>query len=448
MRTLPVFCLAAVLVPSLAGKAAAQDDPGPIIEKAIKALGGEEVLGRGAAAHTRVKSSFIGIPGGGAIPGIDFAGEMWSQAGSERMSMVITLAGQKMNMTRVRHGGKGWQQDDANVTDMPAGELEEAKQSEYVDRVLGLLPLLKEKGFTLKALGKQKVDGAELLGVRVSSAGRSDVTLWFDPEAGYPKRVEYRTKSAALGKEVATAVVLDDYRAIDPAAEEERALKAAKVATDAAGLLEFLRRQARTGADLDKVRALVKRLGDDSFEEREKATEALIALGSAALPELRRATKDSDAEVASRAKRCVDKIAEVSGPEGLLTAALRLVAMKRPPGAAEVLLALAPTLTDEADAREVRGALAAVALRDGKPDRAVEKALEDKDPARKAAAAAALGKDGGAFEKQPGRRVFVTGLKRAMKSTYYQDGEKQLVLEVIDVELYNRFDDKLFAKPK
>ncbi len=448
MRTLPVICLTVALVPGLAGAAAAQDDPRPIIEKAVKALGGEEVLARRCATHTRVKSSFIGLAGGGAIPGIDLAGEVWSQPGSQRMSLVITLAGQKTAMTRVVHDGKGWQQDDATVKDMPAAELEEAKQSEYIDRVLSMLPLLKEKEFTLKALGKKKVDGAELLGVQVSSAGHADVTVWFDPATGYAKRAEYREKSAALGKEVATALVFDDYRAAEPAEAEERALKAAKVSIDAAGLLEFLRGQVRTEADLEKVRALVKKLADDSFEVREKATRDLIGLGSVALPELRRAAKSDDAEVSTRARRCLEKIAAVSGPEGLLTAALHLVTLKRPAGAAEVLLALAPSLTDEADARELRNALAAVALRDGKPDPAVAKALADKDPARRAAAAAALGKDGGAFEKQPGRRLFLAGLKRPMKTTYYQDGEKQLVLEVIDVQLYNRFEDKLFARPK
>jgi hypothetical protein len=445
MRTLPVFCLAAALVPGLA---AAQDDPRPVIEKAVKALGGEEALGRRAAIHSKLKALFVGIPGGGAVPGLDMTIESWHQTGAQRMTMVIDIAGQKITMTRATRDGKGWMQQDGTVTDLPAAEADEARQSEYVDRVTGLVPLLKDKELTLKGLGKQKVDGAELVGVRVSSAGRPDVTIWFDPETGYPRRVEYKLKSAALGKEVANAAVLEDYREVEPAGAEERALKAAKVATDPAGLLEFLRSQVRKDADVEKVRALVKRLGDDSFDEREKATKELIALGSPALPELRRAAKDGDAEVAMRARRCLDKIAEVHGPEGLLVSALRLVALRRPAGAAEVLLALAPSLTDEADVRELHGALAAVALRDGKPDRAVEKALDDKDPARRAAAAAALGKDGGAFEKQPGRRLFVTGLKRPMKTTHYQDGEKQVVLEVIEVELFNRFEDKLFARPK
>jgi hypothetical protein len=448
MRTLPIFCLAAALVPGLAGAAAAQDDARPVIEKAVKALGGEEVLARRAAVYMRVKASYLGVPGGGAIPDVAITGEAWTQPGSMRSVLVVELAGQKLTMTRALHDGRGWQQDTGQLRDMTADERAEAERSQHVDRVLGLVPLLKEKGFTLEALGKKKVDGAELVGVKVTAAGKPDVTIYFDPGTGYPRRAEYRAKVAALGKEVATATVFDDYRAVELAAAEERALKDAKVATDTAGLLEFLRRQARREADRDKVKRLIKQLGDDDFEVREKATQELIQLGAAALPELRQATKDADAEVATRARRCLDSIVKVSGPEGLLWSALRLTAARRPDGAAEVLLALAPSLPDEADARELRNALAAVALRDGKPDPAVVKALEDKDPARRAAAAAALGKDGGAFEKQPRRRLFLTGLKRPMKTTYYQDGEKQLVLEVTEVEFFNRFEDQLFAKPK
>src|SRR5262245_50321205 len=222
---------------------------------------------------------------------------------------------------------------------------------------------------------------------------------------------------------------------------------AAGVGTGGEELLEFRRGQVRGEYDREKVKGLVKQLGDDSFEVREKAAAELIRLGAVAVPELRRAAKAEDAEVVTRAARCLEKIAEAGGPHGLTSAALRVVALRRPAGAAEVLLALAPTLTDEEGARDLREALAAVALRDGKPDKLVEKALEDADPARRAAAAA-LGKDGGAFEKQPGRRLFLTGLKRAMRTTYYYQGEKQTVLELSDVRLYNRFDDKVFAKPK
>jgi hypothetical protein len=444
MRTIPMVGLALACMLGPAGAAPAQDDARALVERAVKALGGEERLASRAASRVRVKGS-LGLAGGA---GITLGGELWWQPGSQRMSLVIDLGGQKAGLTRVLHEGKGWQEIDGAVQDMDADDLAEAKQSQHVERVLSLVPLLKDKDFALRALGKTRVDGTELLGVKVSSSGQSDVTIYFDPATGYPKRAEYREKSKAMGKEVLAAMVFDDYREVESAAAEEQALKAAKVGTDGPALLEFLRGQVRDEIDRTKVKALVKQLGDDSFEAREKATQELVRLGPAAVPELRRASKDADVEIATRARRCLDKIAELKGPEGLLGAALRLVALKRPAGAAEVLLALAPGLTDEDDARELRNALAAVSLRDGKPDAAVEKALEDRDPARRAAAAAALGKDGGAFEKQPGRRLFPSGVKRPMKTTYYQDGEKTLVLEVTETEFYNRHPDKLFAKPK
>jgi HEAT repeat protein len=456
MRTLPVFRLAVAFIPILAGPAVAQYDPRlsrPIIEKAVKVLGGEAVLGRCGATHTRLKATFFKDA---PVFSLDFkgSGEMWTQPGSARVVTLIDIAGQETSFTLCLHDGKGWLKGERKgergaVHDMQGDMPEEAKQLAYVNDVMTLLPLLKDKQFTLKGLGKEEVHGAELVGVGVTSAGHPDLTIWFDPEAGYPKRVEYKVKSVALNKEVERAIDYDDYRVIDPAATEERTLKDAKVGADAAALLDFLRGQVHAESDRKKVPGLIEKLGDDDPEVREKAMKDLVALGSAAVPELRRATNYTGAQVPWRARRCLEQIAGVSVPGGVLAAALRMVALKRPAGAAEVLLALAPSVTDEADVRELRGALAAVAVRDGKKDPAVVKALEDTDPARRAAAAAALGKDGGAFEKEPGRRVFAPGLKRPMKTTYHLDGEVEyIIFEVLEVQIFNRFKDEVFAKPE
>jgi hypothetical protein len=444
MRKLTVPCLVLAFVLGGAGLAPADDNPRALVEKAVQALGGEPLLARRAAKHARYKGAFVGLPGGAAA-GVDVTGEMWAQPGSRRLSLVVALPGQGTTMTRVVHDGKGWEDDDGTLRELDADDMKEAMVLDHVERVLTLVPLLKDQEFTLEALGKSKVDGAELLGVKVSAAGHPEVALYFDPATGYPKRVEYPEKTKTLTRKM--AVIFDDYQEIQPAAAEERALKAAKVGTDGAALLEYLRGRVPREADRENIKRFIKQLGDDSSEVREQATQELIRQGSAARSELRRAAKDDDVEVASRARRCLDKIAEGEGSDGL-PAALRLVAIKQPPGAAEVLLALAPALTDDDDVRELRNALAAVALPGVKPDKVVEQALEDKDPARRAAAAAALGKDGGAFEKQPGRRLFPTGLKHPMKTTYYQDGQKQLVLEVTELQFYNRFDDKVFARPK
>ena len=105
-------------------------------------------------------------------------------------------------------------------------------------------------------------------------------------------------------------------------------------------------------------------------------------------------------------------------------------------------------MTDPALKNELYWALEAVAVRDGKPDKIVEQALEDKDPARRAAAAAALGKDGGALAKQPGRRLLIEGLKRPMKMTSYRDGKKEAEIEITELQIVNKFDDAIFTRPK
>jgi hypothetical protein len=442
MRTFLVSCL----VLGLAGVSRAQDEsPRALIEKALKVLGHADRPEQEVAVYTRFKGSLAG-PAAAAGIAAKITGEGRWQSGAHLQQINVEILDQKITLRRAWRDGKGWQQDETGkIKDLDADDLAEMKQSEYITRVTELRPLLKDKAFTLTALGKSTVEGVEALGVKVSSPGHSDVKLYFDRKTGYPKQIESRKKQKGQDKEVVSTVIFDDFREIDPVGKEEGVLKSARIGTDDKALLEFLRGRVRSEEARDKVKGLITQLGDDSFDVREKASAELIRLGEIALPELKKAAKSNDAEIARRAQDCLKKIGEI---KDLLPAALRLVALKRPAGAAEVLLALAPSLTDEESARELRGALAAVAVRDGKPDKLVEKALEDKDAARRAAAAAALGKDGGAFAKEPNRRLHLRGVKRAMKETYAENGEKQLILEVTEVQVYNRFDEKIFDKPK
>jgi hypothetical protein len=63
------------------------------------------------------------------------------------------------------------------------------------------------------------------------------------------------------------------------------------------------------------------------------------------------------------------------------------------------------------------------------------------------AAAAALGKDKGAYERQPGRRVFGLIRKFPTKEKSWTDGALHMEMEMFDFEFFNAFDDKLFARP-
>jgi HEAT repeat protein len=220
-------------------------------------------------------------------------------------------------------------------------------------------------------------------------------------------------------------------------------LQEAKVRCTGPALLEYLRSRIPEPARLEKARALVKKLGDDAFAVREKATADLTALGPVALPLLRMAAKDKDPEVSRRAVQCLQQIGE-EGSKNAVAAAVRLAAVRRPEGTAGVLLDLLPG-ADEALTAEIKAALFALAP-DGKPDGVLVRALEDRDPARRGAAAAVLGKDGGAYRKEV-RRVYGRLPKWPMKIALYVDGKMQMEMETLEIEFFTRFADKEFARP-
>src|SRR5262249_48240959 len=146
-------------------------------------------------------------------------------------------------------------------------------------------------------------------------------------------------------------------------------------------------------------------------------------------------------------QKCLDKLA--GGPETTLPApVIRLLALSRPEGAVEVLLDYLPWAPDETTVREVKAALAAAGVRDGKKAALLLQALHSPDPMRKAAASAALGTDGGAFLKQPGRRLDVTGVVLPRRVIIYNDGKKVVEWEVTEVRFFNRLEPGIFAHPE
>jgi outer membrane protein assembly factor BamB len=177
--------------------------------------------------------------------------------------------------------------------------------------------------------------------------------------------------------------------AYDPVADE-CALRNAGVGTDGPALMQFFRSRTAGAADRDRITALIKQLGDDSFDQRERASAELLAIGPRAEPPLRDAVKhDPDPEVKRRAEDCLRQLAR-EGDLALPAAAARVLAARKPDGAVAVLLAYLPDAPGEIIADEVRAALATVAVKDGKADPVLLQALEDKLPVKRSAAAVAL----------------------------------------------------------
>jgi HEAT repeat protein len=174
--------------------------------------------------------------------------------------------------------------------------------------------------------------------------------------------------------------------------------------TDGALLLETLGEHSLTTDKRDRVRRLIAQLGGEEFAVREKAGQELAALGRIALPQLREAARDRDAEVARRAAGLIERLEREPGQQ-VPSALFRLLAIRQPAGAVEALLAYLPNAEEEGRSEEAQEALGRLALREGKVDPALRQGLSDARPLVRAAASRALVEGGGADGRAAARKL-------------------------------------------
>ena len=182
-------------------------------------------------------------------------------------------------------------------------------------------------------------------------------------------------------------------------ADDEQLLKDAKVGVDGSALLAYFQQHTTTADQQERIRGLIRRLGDDSYKVREKASADLAKLGAAAVPHLRSALNDPDEEIKERAEILLKNAEGTENRAAQSAAAARLLRQRAPEGAAAALLAYAPDADNDAVENEVVASLAVLGVHDGKVDAAVVAALKDKAPGRRAAAGVVVGRSGTAEQR-------------------------------------------------
>jgi hypothetical protein len=188
---------------------------------------------------------------------------------------------------------------------------------------------------------------------------------------------------------VISAALVGTSLAGDTSSDEDL-LRKARIGTDGPELMAYFQQRTVGDAEHQRIIQLIRELGHETYAVRERAGERLVEIGLPAVGLLRQAANDPDIEIARRSERCLQRIERDVPSPALSSAVARMLAIRRPPGVAGVLLAYFPFADDAGVAAELRETLAAVALPNGRPDPVLLAALADPLPIRRGVAVEAL----------------------------------------------------------
>ncbi len=176
--------------------AAARDDSAAaraIVDEAIRAHGGEAALAKWPVVTVKTEGIFHGHE----RTQVYFFKEETTTHGAEQFRTVLDgeLNEQKFRVVNVLDGKRGWIKpagaSERDVRDCTPAQLRELQEGAYATWVATLVPL-KAQDFTLALAGEEKIHDWPAIGVRVSSRGRRDVTLFFDKKTQLLVKTETR----------------------------------------------------------------------------------------------------------------------------------------------------------------------------------------------------------------------------------------------------------------
>jgi hypothetical protein len=208
MRNLLVPAVVSCLF--LAGSVSrADDDVKTILDKAIKAHGGAEKLGKHTGSVTKTKGT-IDLAGG-----IDFIQEMTLKSPNKfKESIQMTVMGKTFTVTSAYDGEKAWIDYAGTNIDVNEKLMAEFKEQAYMMSI-GDLSGLSDKKLELSLLGEVQVEGKPAVGVKVASKGHRDISLFFDKASSMLVKVEHLALDASGGQDVMQERIIQEYQELN-----------------------------------------------------------------------------------------------------------------------------------------------------------------------------------------------------------------------------------------
>jgi hypothetical protein len=181
-----------------------------ILDKAIKALGGEEKLKKAETATWKSKGTISfdnndnAFTSQATVQGLDHY----------RSEFDGEFNGNPVKGVTVLNGDKGWRKFGDNSMEMDDDGVANEKRTVYLQVVpVTILPLT-GKGFKTETTGEEKVSGKPASGLKVTGPDGKEFTLYFDKESGLPVKLVAKVVGFG-GDEFTQETTYDNYKDFD-----------------------------------------------------------------------------------------------------------------------------------------------------------------------------------------------------------------------------------------
>jgi len=199
--------LSIVILLTAAPAALAQADAKELVEKAIRAHGGEAAVAKLKSVRITVEGEGEFAPGQPPVPIV--VEDVWEMPDRYKTTSRLTLQGQKITQTLCINGGEGWAAVNGQVQPLPPEGLKEMKEQKWSEDFDRLLPL-RDKSLKLTRIANSNVEDHPAAGIRIEADGHREVRLYFDKKSGLLVKREQEVMGEA-GKPVVQSVVFSDF---------------------------------------------------------------------------------------------------------------------------------------------------------------------------------------------------------------------------------------------
>jgi hypothetical protein len=206
-RTLGAGLAMLVLSTPIASLRADDSAVNAILDKSMKALGGEEKLKKVDVYVLKAKGT------------ISFNGndnEFTSQATVSGLDKIRAefegeFDGNKIKGVTVLKGDKGWRKFGDNVMEMDSDAVANEKRTLYLQVLPFRLDRLKGKDYKLESAGEEKVGDKPAIAVKITGPDGKDFKVFFDKKSDLPVRIVAKV-IGFNGEEFTQETTLSDYK--------------------------------------------------------------------------------------------------------------------------------------------------------------------------------------------------------------------------------------------